>query len=410
MTTAKTPFELAFERMPTPAFIIEAQTGALYSINKSFARLFESFNTKPSDSWLELCEDAHNIEDWLTLCNQIQNGHIDRCENVLRIGQKQINTQLEFKPLGDYILACIYNTDHMDLVDAENTLLKFALTESSAGLWIWETSSDLISCSKSIAILLGFTQEKTPRSAQEWHDLVHPDDIKKLKGIVTRHLEQHQSSYEATYRIKNADNEYMWVKERGRTYTKQLDGSIKKVIGFVEDISSQRALEEHLRDQATFDELTGLLTRGAALTHFKKQLGLAKRQYTPLTMAKINLDATGRLPSMPMELRNLAIQTSARHIYKNIREADVLARVEPDKLLLLLPNTSVKDAQILLEYIINPTDSDVSTVVDGKLNLVDFCVGIAAFPEDGESIEELAQSANKAVETGRQTQQRVVVN
>lgn len=410
MNTVMDPFELAFKHMPTPAFIIESQTGKLHSINHSFALLFESFNATPGDSWVELCEEAHCLEDWQALYKQIHNGHIDRCENLLRIGNKQVNTQLEFQAMGGFVLACVYNTDHMDLVDAENTLLKFALTESSAGLWIWETGSDLISCSQSIGALLGLPQEKTPRSTVEWHALVHPDDVKKLSNVVSEHVSHRQNYYEAEYRIRKSDNEYMWVKERGRTYTKHVDGSIKKIIGFVEDISPQKTLEEHLRNQATFDELTGLLTRGAAVTHFKKQLGLAKRQYTPLTMAKINLDATSRLATLPMEIRNLAIQTSARHIYKKVREADVLARVEPDKLLLLLPNTSIKDAQTLLTNIINPTDSEIITLIEGKSDPIDFCVGIAAFPEDGETIEELAQSANEAVEIGRQKQLRVVIN
>lgn len=410
MKTAKNPFELAFEHMPTPAFIIETETGKLHSVNRGFALFFESFNAKPSDSWMTLSEEANSLKDWQILCEKIQNGQIDRCENLLRIGNKLVNTQLEFHPMGEYILACVYNTDHMDLVDAENTLLKFALTESSAGLWIWETDSDLISCSKSIAVLLGLPQDKTPRSTQEWHSLVHPDDVKNLDRVVTEHVKHRQSYYEAEYRIRNSDNEYMWVKERGRTYTKHIDGSIKKIIGFVEDISSQKALEEHLRNQATFDELTGLLNRGAALTHFKKQLGLAKRQYTPLTMAKINLDATGRLPELPMEIRNLAIQTSARHVYKNMREADVLARVEPDKLLLLLPNTSVKDAQVLLQNMIDPTEDEMKALIDGKSDPLDFCVGIAAFPEDGETIEELAQSANEALEAGRRKNLRIVIN
>lgn len=401
MNTVNNPFELAFINMPTPAFIIESKTGKLNSVNHSFAMLFENFNAAPSNTWMELSEEANNLNDWLNLCQQIQQGKIDRCECLLRIGTKKINTQLEFHYMDDYVLACVYNTDHMDLADAENTLLKFALTESSAGLWIWETDSDLISCSASIALLLECSQEQTPKSTSDWHSMVHPDDVKRLDRTVSEHVLHQQNYYECEYRIRKVDGDYIWVKERGRSYTRRPDGSIKKIIGFVEDITPQKTLEEHLRTQATFDELTGLLNRGAAATHFKKQLGLAKRQYTPLTMAKIHLDANNHLPDLSMETRNLRIQTLARHIYKKIREADVLARVEPDKLLLLLPNTSVKDAMNLLNNIIHPTDEEKTLLLDGKADPLDYCFGIATFPEDGEDIEELAQSANDALETSR---------
>ena len=160
-------------------------------------------------------------------------------------------------------------------------------------------------------------------------------------------------------------------------------------------------MEEHLRSQATFDELTGLLNRGAALTHFTKQLGLARRQYTPLTMAKIDLDARGLLADMPLEKRNTAIHTTARFIYKKIREADILARVAQDKLLLLLPNTSLRDAQKLIKGFLNPSEEEQKVLEFSDASHLNLCVGLATFPEDGETIEELAQSANSAVEKGR---------
>ena len=400
-------FELAFQNMPTPAFIIERSTGQIRAFNRNFALIFENRNTAPGNDWQTLSGDD---TPWSTLSQKIADGSLHRCECNVRVGDKTVHMQLTFQLQGDSILSCVYNSDHMDLAAAENTLLQFALSESSAGLWIWETDSDLTACSESIALLLGCPQDQTPRSTVEWHKLVHPDDVSRLAKIVNQHVAENKDYYEVEYRIRRSNQEYLWVKERGRTYTRSTEGDIKKIIGFVVDISHQKELEEHLRNQATFDELTGLLTRAAALTHFKKQLGLAKRQYTPLSMAKIHLDANQRLSALPLEERNIAILTSARHIYKKIREADVLARVEADKLLLLLPNTSIKDAQKLLMNIIVPSADECSTLFEGNADPADFCVGLATFPEDGETIDELAQSANQAVEEGQSKQQKIVVN
>jgi hypothetical protein len=41
---------------------------------------------------------------------------------------------------------------------------------------------------------------------------------------------------------------------------------------------------------------------------------------------------------------------------------------------------------------------------------MDFCIGIATFPEDGETIDELALSANQAVEDGQAKSKQIVVN
>ncbi|MCV2403382.1 PAS domain-containing protein [Marinomonas sp. C2222] len=403
-------FETAFQHMPTPAFVIESSTGKILSCNNGFTALFENFHTTPAASWDQLCADSNPEKSWDQLHGNIKSGKILRCQSLIKIADKRINMQLEFQYLEDSVLVCVYNTDHMDLSAAENTLLQFALAESSAGLWLWETDSNLISCSKSIATLLGCSTDQTPTSTIEWHQRVHPDDAPRLDRFIQEHIEHKQEYYEIEYRFRKEDSSYIWVKERGKTYSKTTDGSIKQIVGFIVDISHQKALEEHLRNQATLDELTGLLTRTSAIIHFKKQLGLAKRQYTPLTMAKIHLDANDQLSSLSMEDRNIAIQTSARYLFKKMRESDILARVESNKLLLLLPNTSVKDAVNRLNYMINPTDEEAITLSQGNVDPMNFCVGIATFPEDGDTIEELAESANEAVQTGQAKQQKIAVN
>ncbi|MDB4837157.1 sensor domain-containing diguanylate cyclase [Marinomonas sp.] len=403
-------FESAFKSMPTPAFIIESNTGKILSHNKNFATLFDNFHATPASTWDALCDDDNTEKNWLHLQANIKSGQILRCQSFIKVGEKRINMQLEFQPLENSVLVCVYSTDHMGIATAENTLLKFALAESSAGLWLWETDSNVISCSKAIATLLDCPSSNTPKSTIEWHQRVHPDDLPRLDQIVREHIDHKQDYYEIEYRFLKEDQTYMWVKEKGKTYSKSTDGSIQKIVGFIVDISHQKALEEHLRNQATLDELTGLLTRTSAITHFKKQLGLAKRQYTPLTMAKIHLDANDQLAALSMEDRNIAIQTSARYLFKKMRESDILARVESDKLLLLLPNTSVKDAVNRLNQMINPTEEEHITLTQGNVDPMNFCVGIATFPEDGETIEELAESANDAVKSGQAKHQKIALN
>ena len=404
-------FKSAFDFMPTPAFIIERVSGNIVGSNQGFRALFANQIASPPEHWLTLSASSSEQDNWDWLSNEIDMGNIDRCQEKIQIGDIVITAELGFQSVDDdHYLTCVYSTDYMDLSSAENTLLKFALTESSTGLWLWETDGDLVVCSESISILLGGNPMDSPQSTEEWHNLVHPDDVLKLKTLVTEHVANNADYYEAEYRIRKGDNSYMWVKERGRTYSRDSKGNIAKIIGFMEDISSRKELEEHLRNQATYDELTGLLNRDAAISHFKKQLGLAKRQYTPLIMVKINIGADNCLIGLSNQAKNEAIRTSSQYIYNHIREADVLARVEPEKLLLLLPNTGEKDA---LKLISNIVDSDTRLTVnlsDGSIRELKLCAGVAIFPEDGDTIEELAESANLAVESCALSNRKIALN
>lgn len=394
------PFPTAFHHMPTPAFVAEVSSGDIVAANASLEHLYLNVGAARQNTWSSLVNDASS--QLSEIVTKVQRGEVERISARLEVGDRTLSAEISIIELDDqHILGYISHTEHLDFSVAENTLLKFALTESSAGIWMWEIEGDTISCSQSIASLLGCSLEETPHSAEGWHDRVHNDDLPKMMRTIQEHIKHKQRYYEAEYRIRRGNDEYIWVRERGRTYSQDASGNVAKIIGFIEDISPQKALEEHLRSQATFDELTGLLNRGAALTHFTKQLGLARRQYTPLTMAKIDLDARGLLADMPLEQRNTAIHTSARFIYKKIREADILARVAQDKLLLLLPNTSLKDAQKLINSFLKPSQEELKVLEFSDASHLNLCVGLATFPEDGETIEELAQSANSAVEKGR---------
>lgn len=396
------PFTSAFHHMPTPAFIAQIDSGEIVAANESLENLYLNVGAARQTTWQALMNDSES--NLASIVHKVQRGEVERLSAKLEVGDRFITAEITLTELDDrHVLGYISHTEHLDFSVAENTLLKFALTESSAGIWMWEVEEDTISCSQSIASLLGCSLENTPHSSQAWRERIHQDDLPKMTRTVEEHINHKQRYYESEYRIRRANDEFIWVRERGRTYSQGPQGEVLKIIGFIEDISPQKALEEHLRAQATFDELTGLLNRGAALTHFTKQLGLARRQYTPLTMAKIDLDARGLLADMPLEKRNTAIHTTARYIYKKIREADILARVAHDKLLLLLPNTSLKDAQKLINDFLLPREEEQKVLEFSDSSHLNLCVGLATFPEDGETIEELAQSANSAVEKGRTT-------
>ncbi len=399
MSASNHVFQNAFKLMPTPAFILHKVSGNILEHNQTFADVFAKQACELPNNWLSLSQSTQDLEQWQAFSQTMQSGQASRCHDTLSLGEKEVETELHFQDLDDeHFLVCLYSAEQLDLASTENSLLKLALSESSSGLWVWDIETDTVECSQSLCDLIGCSVQSSPKSTATWHCLVHPEDLANLKQIVEQHIADSTKNYEASYRILQGNGNYLWVKERGLIYAVNSDNSIAKTVGFIEDISSQKKLEKHLRRQATFDDLTGLLTHSAATTHFKKQLGLAKRQYTPLTMVKINLNADGALSQMIYEEKNQIIKMAAKDLYRNIREGDILARVASDKLLLLLPNTNVRDAKQMLDEAINSVHSLNFNKEDGGVHSLAICAGVATFPEDGETIEELAESANNAVE------------
>ena len=118
---------------------------------------------------------------------------------------------------------------------------------------------------------------------------------------------------------------------------------------------------------------------------------------TPLTVLVGDLDGFKQVNDLFGHLQgNRLLQTVAAELKKVCRESDYIARMGGDEFTVLLTDLkksedAVKIAQKLLETIAEPVR------VDGQELYVTTSIGIAVFPNDGESAESLLQSADSAM-------------
>lgn len=401
MASASSLFQSAFKCMPTPAFIVNKMSGEIMECNNAFHSLFAHANAESPENWQQLSHTTTTIEQWQNLASKASDNKNLRIEDTIKLGDDSLTMEMELQPIDTlYLLICLYSKEHIDLAVAENHLLNFVLSESTCGFWVWDIATDYVECSQPLCEVIGCDINDSPKSTEEWHQFVHPDDRAELKSIVDQHIAENSNGYEACYRIINADNKAIWVKERGCAYLRDSSNNIIKSAGFIENIQVQKELENHLRKQATFDELTGLLTYAAAMTHLNKQLELAKRQYTQLSMMKIiiSTNQSENLDSLSQEDKNTIIKTTSECLYNAIRNSDILARLSSGQLLLLLPNTNMQNAQNLLVRL-SKTVAEQEVHLASNQDKLTIRAGIATFPEDGENIEELLENANIALTT-----------
>ncbi|TBR43563.1 diguanylate cyclase [Marinomonas agarivorans] len=402
MASAPSFFQSAFSNMPTPAFIVSKATGEIMECNNAFHNLFDHTSYEVPANWQGLSQTSSTLEQWQHLIDNLDADKKLHIEDHIKFGQDTLDMDLELQSIDEaHILVCLYSKEHIDLAIAENHLLKFVLSESTCGFWVWEVKTDYIECSQPLCELLDCSLTDSPKSTEAWYAFVHPDDQAALKNIVDQHIAENSKNYEASYRIINSKKQSIWVKERGFAYSRDSNNNIIKSAGFIENINAQKELEEHLRRQATFDEITGLLTYAAAMTHFNKQLELAKRQYTQLSIMKIIMgtDQSENLDTFSQEDKNAIVKTTSEHLYNAIRNSDILARLSSGQLLLLLPNTNMQNAQNLLVRLTKTIEEQKLMLSDGATCHLAIRAGVATFPEDGENIEELLENANIALST-----------
>jgi PAS domain S-box-containing protein len=124
---------------------------------------------------------------------------------------------------------------------------ELALWGTEIGLWDWDVANDRLTwindwCEHSqLTAFSGSGHEKL------WSSRIHPDDQLAYHEAVTRHLEGHIPPYDVEYRLRNRDDAWVWIQERGRVIERDGAGRAVRAVGLCLDAderhNSARALE-----------------------------------------------------------------------------------------------------------------------------------------------------------------------
>lgn len=125
--------------------------------------------------------------------------------------------------------------------------LELVLRSAELGQWDWDVETGLVYFDEQYARLLGYELEELAPHVDAWREKVHPGDW----GIVTRRLERSHRPwsdelYEAEYRMKNRDGDWIWILARGRVTDWGCDGRPLRMIGVSQDVTKRKEFERRM--------------------------------------------------------------------------------------------------------------------------------------------------------------------
>lgn len=168
------------------------------------------------------------------------------------------------------------------------------------------------------------------------------------------------------------------------------------VSSFVE-VTEQARLWEELKEMAYHDPLTGLPNRRYLKEQARKIFALAQRRERFVGVAYVDLDGFKKVNDQwGHDTGDEVLVTIAERLKRTTRESDVVARIGGDEFAVLwadldAPEESVTATRRIMRSFEKPFQ------VGGKTFALDLSVGVATFPTDGESINELLRRADKAM-------------
>jgi PAS domain S-box-containing protein len=100
--------------------------------------------------------------------------------------------------------------------------------------------------SPQIEDILGYPPQRFLERADLWFDVMHPDDLARLRAIDAFNNADLEP-FEQEYRMRHVDGHWVWVHDTSTAVLDE-DGNLDYFLGFLTDVSSRRDAEERLRE------------------------------------------------------------------------------------------------------------------------------------------------------------------
>ncbi len=357
--------------------------------------------------------------------------HQPHCRIVVMSGDSHIESAIQSLRLGAYdYLRKPYEPDEL-IKTVRNAVLKLQLERDNARMlqqleqseqWhrlLVNTSPDVIYTldskgtftyiNDSIERTLGYSPSEL--IGKDYLLLVPPGELENARYRINERRTGDRSTRNLELQLKRKEDLLSSLAERtsedlvvvelsSMGMYSSLDEENKEFLGtygVARDISERKQAEATIAFQAYHDLLTGLPNRalfkdrlGQAIVHAKRHGQTLATLFLDMDRFKVVNDTLGHLVGDGL------LQAVAQRLRGSLREGDTLSRIGGDEFMLLLPHIRNRDnaayiAQKILASLKPPFH------IEGHEIFVGISIGIAVFPDDGDTIETLVKHADIAM-------------
>lgn len=136
-------------------------------------------------------------------------------------------------------------------------------------------------------------------------------------------------------------------------------------------------LEERLKRQVLIDDLTELRNRRAIYQIGRQEIGRANRDESPLSVLFLDIDKFKSINDTYGHLAgDEALKLTAQLLQENIRDYDLAGRWAGDEFIVLLPNTSEKEARNLGQRMLEAFNRKAMLLKNGSKIVLNVSIGL----------------------------------
>lgn len=173
-------------------------------------------------------------------------------------------------------------------------------------------------------------------------------------------------------------------------------GQMVQSIGFMRDLTAQHAAQKRIEELAYSDALTGLPNRLMLARHMDKAIEHAKLHSKWFAILFLDLDHFKNInDSLGHPFGDRVLQLVASRLQSCLRQTDLLSRLGGDEFVIYLHGAGTDVAQNVAQRVLDEMSRPF--VLDGMDFSVQCSIGMALYPEHGQTLDELVKQADTAM-------------
>ena len=265
------------------------------------------------------------------------------------------------------------------------------------GSWEWDFKHQDVYCSDELYRILRLDLKPNHVNTLfgALFERVHPDDLPTVKERIASAFEQ-QEPYRVEHRMLMHDGSERHYQGEGLIHWDD-NGKPDRLLGTLHDITERKKAEEEIKRLAFHDSLTGLANRVLLKERLELELAHAEREGTTLAVLFLDLDRFKLVnDSLGHSVGDWLLQEASGRLKECLRTSDTVARQGGDEFIVVLPDMkhqgNVKHvAEKILRSVQEVYKWDVHEL------FVTASIGIALYPLNGETVDDLLKNADAAM-------------
>lgn len=293
------------------------------------------------------------------------------------------------------VVATLQEASHAHREQAkQEALLRAIYDSSSVAICLIGLNGSIIHANQHMAEMFRYSIDEliALRFSRLLPTEAHEDVRQRFEKLITD--ETRFYSAERIYLRK--DGTEFWGQVTGRS-VRDADDKVIGIVVVIEDISERREAEARIYHLAHHDYLTGLPNRVLFVDHATRALELARRHQRRMAILFIDLDRFKPINDLYGHAAgDQVLRTIAQRLHDMVRASDTICRQGGDEFVILLQEF---DELASVEKLAWKLHASIQTpcMVDGQALNVSAAIGIACYPEHGNSVDQLIQQADSAM-------------